>query len=125
MILFERACSDLLEIGLDGPQDQAVPMRPQSPLAQELAKFFKSHGMSLISIRASEPFRKAEQKVKISTGCRLWGCDKGRASGKEVPPPHPSQLLRRTRAALLSAKAARRARASGWVFTTPATTASA
>jgi hypothetical protein len=31
----------------------------------------------------------------------------------------------RTRAALLSAKAARRARASGWVFTTPATTASA
>ncbi len=36
-----------------------------------------------------------------------------------------SQDFGRTRAALLSAKAARRARASGCVFTTPATTASA
>jgi hypothetical protein len=39
--------------------------------------------------------------------------------------PTANHALGRIRAPLLSAKAARRARASGWVLTTPATTASA
>lgn len=43
--------------------------------------------------------------------------------GREVfPPPQP---FGRTRAAVPLAKASRRSRAAGWVFTTPAMTASA